>query len=88
MTLVALSAAACVPTRFDKDQVRDRWVSTYVEELGITEPQAECIVDRWFAEITDDELRPLTKGAELSDAQAARIGQLAIDCGVGRGPTT
>jgi hypothetical protein len=74
---------ACAPSRYSKDQVHDRWVTTYVDRLDVTRPQAECIVDRWFAEITDDELRPLTNGAELSDAQALRIGQLAIVCGVG-----
>lgn len=80
---IGIGAAACVPSRFSKEQVRDRWVSTYVEQLGITETQAACIVDAWFAEISDDELRPLTKGKELSEAQATRIGELAVDCGVG-----
>lgn len=74
---------ACGKIRYTRDQVRDRWVNTYVEQLDLTRAEAECIVDRFFGELSDAALQPLTKGSELSDAQARRIGELAIDCGVG-----
>ena len=74
--------------RYTRDQVRDRWVNTYVSRLQLTRPEAECIVDRFFGELGDAELKPLTKGDELTDAQAQRIGELAVACGVGRSAET
>jgi len=81
-TLV-LGAASCRSPRLTRDQARDRWVDTYVEKLDLSQQQAECIVDRFFGETNDAVLAPLTQGDELSDAQAQRIGELAIACGVG-----
>ena len=85
MLVLALFALAtgCGALRYTKAQVRDRWVSTYVRELHITKPQAECIVDRFFGEIGDAELKPLTKGQDLTAAEVQRIGELAVACGVG-----
>ena len=90
LALVVASAAltACGAIRYTRDQVRDRWVNTYVSKLHLSRPEAECIVDRFFGELNDAELKPLTKGNELTDAQAQRIGELAIACGVGKVPIT
>lgn len=78
-----LLAVGCRRQGLSRDQVRDRWVSTYVADLGLTESEAGCIVDRWFAEMSDAELRPLTEGDEPSDEQLQRFGELAVACGVG-----
>ncbi len=78
-----LLVTACRRPGLSRDQVRDRWVDTYVEDLGLTSSQAGCIIDRWFAELTDAELRPLTEGAEPDAEQLQRIGELAVACGVG-----
>ena len=83
-----LFATGCVAINYTKAQVRDRWVATYVQQLHITKPQAECIVDRFFGEISDDELKPLTKGKDLTDAEVQRIAELALACGVGRDTST
>ena len=80
---VVLLVSSCAPARYTRAQARDRWVKTYVTRLHITQAQAGCIVDRFFGETSDDELKPLTKGQELTDAQAQRIGELAVACGVG-----
>ena len=78
-----LLLAGCRRPGLSRDQVRDRWVDTYVEQLDLSESQAGCIIDRWFAELSDAELRPLTEGAEPNEAQLQRIGELAVACGVG-----
>jgi hypothetical protein len=81
LTLVVL--AGCRKPGLSRDEVRNRWVDTYVSELGLSESEAGCIVDRWFAELSDDELKPLTTGDELNDEQLQRFGELAVACGVG-----
>jgi hypothetical protein len=83
--VLIVSLGACGKIRYTRDQVRDRWVNTYLEQLDLTPTEAACIVDRFFGELSDAALKPLTKGSDLSDAQVRRIGELAIDCGVGQG---
>jgi len=78
-----LIAAGCGSRKYTRDQVRDRWVNTFEAELDLSREQAACIVDRFLGETTDAELRPLTNGDDLSDAQAQRIGEIAVTCGVG-----
>jgi len=87
---LVVALCSCGAARNTRDQTRDRWVRTYVSELGLTQREAGCVIDRFFGELSDDELKPLTKGRELSDAQAERVGEIAIACGVGRTaqPTT
>lgn len=80
---LSLALVGCRSPRLSRDQVRDRWVDTYEQKLDLTRQQAECIVDRFLGETSDVVLAPLTKGQELSDAQAQRIGELAVACGVG-----
>jgi len=77
-----LMVAGCGSRKYTRDQVRDRWVNTFEAELDLSREQAACIVDRFLGEITDAELRPLTNGDDLSDAQAQRIGEIAVTCGV------
>lgn len=85
IAIVGLSSVlvSCRNPTFTREQVRDRWVEVYESKLELTHQQAECIVDRFFGETSDVVLEPLTKGQELSDAQAQRIGELALACGVG-----
>jgi len=78
-----LVLSGCRSPRLTRDQVRDRWVDVYEQQLDLTPQQAACIVDRFLGETSDVVLEPLTKGEELSDAQALRIGELAVACGVG-----
>lgn len=83
MLATLLIGTGCGSRRYTRDQVRDRWVNTFVAELDLAREQAACIVDRFLGETTDAELRPLTNGDDLSDAQAQRIGEIALTCGVG-----
>jgi hypothetical protein len=88
VAVLVVSSGGCGKVRYTREQARDRWVATYVEQFHITRTEAECIVDRFFGESSDVVLKPLTKGSDLSYAQIRRIGELAIDCGVGQMPTT
>ena len=83
---VLIALPACGSRRYTRDQVRDRWVNIFVAELDLGQEQAACIVDRFLGETTDAALRPLTNGDDLSDAQAQRIGEIAVTCGVGPDP--
>ena len=88
LTLVAAALLGCRTIGYTRSQVRDRWVATYEQRLDLTHAQATCIIDRFFEGLTDDQLRPLTRGAELSEAQLGRIAALAVECGVGKRPTS
>jgi len=84
VALVLVTVSACgTGGGLSRDEARDRWVRTFATRYGILEETAACMVDQFFAELGDAELRPLTNGQELSDAQAERLGELAVACGVG-----
>ncbi len=85
--VLAGSLTACGATSYSRHQVRDRFVSTWQRELQLSATQAQCLVDRWFAHLSDAELAPLTRGAALTDAELAVLGQLALDCGIGANQT-
>jgi hypothetical protein len=75
--------SGCNRGGYTRDEVRDRWVRTFAVRYGMLEETAGCVVDGFFGDLDDDELRPLTNGTELSDAQAARVTELLDECGFG-----
>jgi hypothetical protein len=81
--LVTVALAGCGSRGLSRDEARDNWVETIVHRYGVLEEQAACVVDAFFAELDDDELRPLTKGEEMSPTQSARFEALALGCGIG-----
>lgn len=81
--MAGLIVTACGSSGLSRDEVEELWVSTFRSRYELTEGEARCVVQGFFADLDDDELRPLTKGAELSDAQAARIAEIAAGCASG-----
>jgi hypothetical protein len=83
--VVALAAlvsttTGCRSKRYTREQVRDRWVETYAERFEITEAEAGCVVDQFFATLDDAELRPLTNGKDFTPAQLAELEVIVGDC--------
>ncbi len=82
VTAVVLAAfAGCGSRGLSRDGLRDAYVAR-IAGAGIGRAVAECVVDRLFDEMTDDELRRFnTDGTSLTEAESARIAQLADACG-------
>lgn len=79
--LVGLAGAGCSKGGLSRNDLRDAYVERIVG-AGVDRPVAECVVDRLFDEMTDDELRRFnTEGTSLSASQTNRIAQLADACG-------
>ncbi len=81
-TLILLSTGVgCSKGGLSRDDLRDAYVERIVT-AGVERPVAECVVDRLFDEMNDEELRRFnTEGTSLSESQADRIAQLADACG-------
>jgi hypothetical protein len=79
--IVVVTGAGCSKGGLSRDDLRDAYVER-IAAAGVERPVAECVVDRLFDEMTDDELRRFnTEGTSLSESQANRIAQLADACG-------
>lgn len=83
--VVAVLTAGCGSSGFSRGEVEDLWISTMMSRYDLSEELASCIVVGFFSTLDDEELRPLTKGAELTQAQEAAIGGVAAGCGAGLG---
>jgi hypothetical protein len=71
----------CSKGGLGRDGLRDAYVERIVD-AGVERSVAECVVDRLFDEMTDDELRRFnTEGTSLSESESSRIAQLADACG-------
>jgi hypothetical protein len=65
---------------FTRDGLRDRYVDEIVD-AGIPRDVAECVIDRLFGELSDDELREFnTAGESLTAEQSQRVADLAEVC--------
>ncbi len=82
MLVIALSggAAGCADRTLTRDQLEDRYVSDLVES-GIEEDVAACVIEGFFDELTDAELRDFNlDGDELTPAEQQRIAELTLAC--------
>jgi hypothetical protein len=71
----------CGERQMSRSQLEDRYVDEIVD-AGVERSVAECVVDRLFSAMSDDELREFnTTGTELTAEQSARVGELADACG-------
>ncbi len=71
----------CGERQLSRSQLEDRYVDEIVD-AGVERSVAECVVDRLFSTMSDDELREFnTTGAELTAEQTVRVGELADACG-------
>jgi len=80
--LVGLSMlTGCGERQLSRSQLEDRYVDEIVD-AGVERSVAECVVERLFSAMSDDELREFnTTGAELTAEQSVRVGELADACG-------
>ena len=80
--LVSLSTlAGCGERQMSRAQLEDRYVDEIVD-AGVERSVAECVVDRLFSAMSDDELREFNStGTELTAEQSVRVGELADACG-------
>jgi hypothetical protein len=76
VTVVA-GGGACSNAR---DRARDEFVDQLVNDGGLSEGEAKCIVDRFFDDRTTDELREFFKNDDLTEAEAAEFGAAAAAC--------
>jgi hypothetical protein len=47
---------------------------------GVREPQAECLTERFFGDLTDAELKAFQRRDGLTDAEKGRFAELADEC--------
>ncbi|MEY4173833.1 MAG: hypothetical protein RI900_998 [Actinomycetota bacterium] len=67
-----------------RPDARAAFVTQLQQEGGLTPDVAECIVDRFFADRTDQDLKEFFERDELTIAEAEEFGRLAEACA----PTT
>jgi len=71
----------CGERQMSRSQLEDRYVDEIVA-AGVGRSVAECVIDRLFSAMSDDELREFnTTGNELTAEQSVRVGELADACG-------
>ena len=76
-----LMGGACGGRGYSRDGLRDAYVDKVVDS-GVDRIVAECIIDRLFGEMTDDQLKVFNiEGSALSAEQTKRVVQLAGACG-------
>jgi hypothetical protein len=87
--LIVLVAATLLPAlggcrKSSRPDARTAFIGQLQQEGGLAPDVAECIVDRFFAERTDQELKEFFEREELTVAEAEEFGRLAEACA----PTT
>ena len=76
-----LLLGGCGERQLTRSQLEARYVDEIVD-AGIGRSVAECVIERLFSDMSDDELREFnTTGTELTAEQSVRVGELADACG-------
>lgn len=78
-TVLVVLAVGCSKPGVSRQQVIDRYRNALVVE-GVREPQAACLTDRFFAELSDAELKAFQKRDALTDAEKQQFAALADGC--------
>lgn len=78
--LVVALVGGCSKPGVSRRAVVDRYRNALVAE-GVREPQAECLTERFFADLTDAELKAFQGRDRLTDAEKRRFAELADECG-------
>lgn len=79
--LLVSSSALSGCRRSSRPAARTAFIAQLQQEGGLTFEVAQCIVDRFFAERSDQELKEFFDRTELSSAERdefARLGQLCV----------
>ena len=77
--VLAVIASSCGGGGITRQEVVDRYRRGLVDQ-GVNEGQARCLTDRFFAGLTDPQLRELQSRDALTDAERQRFAQLADVC--------
>ncbi len=81
ISVLVTAGVGCGGRGLSRNGLRDAYVRQIIA-AGIAKPVAECVVERLFGEMSDDELKRFnTEGTSLTDDQTKRIAQLADACG-------
>lgn len=63
-----------------RPDARTAFIAQLQQEGGLTLEAAECIVDLFFAERSDQELKEFFERTDLTQAEAEEFGRLAQEC--------
>lgn len=77
--VLAVIASSCGGGGITRQEVVDRYRRGLVDQ-GVNEGQARCLTDRFFAGLTDPQLREFQSRDALTDAERQRFAQLADVC--------
>lgn len=80
-------ATACGRSGVSRSDVVESYRRELVDQ-GVREDQARCLTDRFFAELTDAELRGFQQRDGLTEAESRRFTELAEVCADPTGATT
>lgn len=76
--LLGPGLAAC--RKSSRPEARTAFITQLQQDGGLTRDAAECIVERFFADRTDQELKEFFERTELTPAEAEEFGRLAQQC--------
>ena len=77
--LLVVLVGGCSKPGVSRRAVVDRYRNALVAE-GVREPQAECLTERFFGDLTDAELKAFQRRDGLTDAEKRRFAELADEC--------
>jgi hypothetical protein len=78
--LVTLTfVAGCAKPGISRRQLIDRYRASLVAD-GVREPQARCLTERFFGELTDAQLKAFQQRDNLTDTEKERFAELADVC--------
>lgn len=80
LVVLALVPLAGGCRRSSRPEARSAFITQLQAEGGLSRDVAECIVDRFFAGRTDQELKDFFERPELSPAESEEFGRWAQEC--------
>jgi len=78
--IVAIGLAVVAGCGSVRDRAHDDLVDQLVGEGGLPRPVADCVVDRFFAERTTEELKEFFEREGLTAAESAEFARLGEEC--------
>ncbi len=79
LTLALTAMTGCSKAGISRRQVIDRYRASLVAD-GVREPQARCLTERFFGELTDAQLKAFQQRDNLTDTEKQRFAELADVC--------
>jgi hypothetical protein len=82
LAVAALAVGGGCSRAATREQMEDRYRDELVSR-GLDATVAQCVVDGFFAELSDDEAKAFHARDELTPAEATRFAELGEACGAG-----